>query len=216
MGRRSSGGSASTGCRCSWRVASVDPAVGHRDPRAARSSVGATWATAWTAPSASARWCIILLGVVFFACRWWNWQTEEYVITNRRLLKVTGDRQQALRRLQPREDQRRDPRGEPRRPDPGLRRPGHPDRGGRVRRPVPDAQPRQDLQEGDDERQARARVRARRSDPTPPLRAQPSAATFAPPPPSAPAAPPPRHARDRARGQRGGGRPLARAARRAA
>jgi hypothetical protein len=33
---------------------------------------------------------IILLGVAFFAYRWWHWRTDEYVITNRRLLKVTG------------------------------------------------------------------------------------------------------------------------------
>ena len=29
-------------------------------------------------------------GLVFFACRWWHWRTDEYVITNRRLLKVEG------------------------------------------------------------------------------------------------------------------------------
>ena len=33
---------------------------------------------------------IIAFGVVFFAWRWWHWQTEEYVITTRRLLKVEG------------------------------------------------------------------------------------------------------------------------------
>jgi hypothetical protein len=33
---------------------------------------------------------IILLGVAFFVYRWWHWRTDEYVITNRRLLKVTG------------------------------------------------------------------------------------------------------------------------------
>src|SRR4029079_3739312 len=33
---------------------------------------------------------IILAGVVFFLYRWWHWRTDEYVITNRRLLKVTG------------------------------------------------------------------------------------------------------------------------------
>ena len=55
---------------------------------------------------------------------------DEYVITNRRLLKVDGHHQQALGGLEPREDQRRDPGGEPPGPDAGLRRPGHPDRGG--------------------------------------------------------------------------------------
>ena len=33
---------------------------------------------------------LILLGVAFFVFRWWHWRTDEYVITNRRLLKVTG------------------------------------------------------------------------------------------------------------------------------
>jgi len=33
---------------------------------------------------------VIVLGIVFFAFRWWHWRTDEYVITNRRLLKVEG------------------------------------------------------------------------------------------------------------------------------
>jgi uncharacterized membrane protein YdbT with pleckstrin-like domain len=33
---------------------------------------------------------IILAGLLFFAWRWWHWKTDEYVITNRRLLKVEG------------------------------------------------------------------------------------------------------------------------------
>jgi hypothetical protein len=33
---------------------------------------------------------IIVAGLLFFLYRWWHWRTEEYVITNRRLLKVTG------------------------------------------------------------------------------------------------------------------------------
>lgn len=33
---------------------------------------------------------LILLGVAFFIYRWWHWRTDEYVITNRRLLKVEG------------------------------------------------------------------------------------------------------------------------------
>jgi uncharacterized membrane protein YdbT with pleckstrin-like domain len=32
----------------------------------------------------------LVLGVIVVAWRWWHWRTEEYVITNRRLLKVTG------------------------------------------------------------------------------------------------------------------------------
>jgi uncharacterized membrane protein YdbT with pleckstrin-like domain len=33
---------------------------------------------------------IIALGLAFFAWRWWHWTTDEYIITNRRLLKVEG------------------------------------------------------------------------------------------------------------------------------
>ena len=33
---------------------------------------------------------LILLGLLFFAWRWWHWTTDEYIITNRRLLKVEG------------------------------------------------------------------------------------------------------------------------------
>lgn len=33
---------------------------------------------------------LIVLGVAFFIYRWWHWRTDEYVITNRRLLKVEG------------------------------------------------------------------------------------------------------------------------------
>ena len=33
---------------------------------------------------------VIILGAIFFAWRWWHWQTDEYVITSRRLLKVEG------------------------------------------------------------------------------------------------------------------------------
>jgi len=32
----------------------------------------------------------IALGVIVVAWRWWNWRQEEYLITTRRLLKVTG------------------------------------------------------------------------------------------------------------------------------
>ena len=31
-----------------------------------------------------------VFGIAVVAWRWWHWRTEEYVITNRRLLKVTG------------------------------------------------------------------------------------------------------------------------------
>ncbi len=33
---------------------------------------------------------LIVAGVLFFAWRWWHWTTDEYIITNRRLLKVEG------------------------------------------------------------------------------------------------------------------------------
>ena len=33
---------------------------------------------------------LLLLGVVIFVYRWWQWSNQDYVITNRRLLKVTG------------------------------------------------------------------------------------------------------------------------------
>jgi uncharacterized membrane protein YdbT with pleckstrin-like domain len=33
---------------------------------------------------------VILAGLVVFAFRWWHWITDEYIITNRRLLKVEG------------------------------------------------------------------------------------------------------------------------------
>ena len=33
---------------------------------------------------------IIVVGIVFFAWRWWHWKSEEYIITSRRLLKVEG------------------------------------------------------------------------------------------------------------------------------
>ena len=33
---------------------------------------------------------LILIGVVIFGYRWWQWSNQDYVITNRRLLKVTG------------------------------------------------------------------------------------------------------------------------------
>jgi hypothetical protein len=32
----------------------------------------------------------LVLGIIVVAWRWWNWRQEEYLITNRRLLKVTG------------------------------------------------------------------------------------------------------------------------------
>ena len=32
----------------------------------------------------------VVVGVVVFFWNWWHWQTEEYLVTNRRLLKVSG------------------------------------------------------------------------------------------------------------------------------
>jgi hypothetical protein len=31
-----------------------------------------------------------VIGLLIFIWRWWNWRTEEYLVTNRRLLKVSG------------------------------------------------------------------------------------------------------------------------------
>lgn len=33
---------------------------------------------------------LLVIGVVVFIFRWWQWSNQDYVITNRRLLKVTG------------------------------------------------------------------------------------------------------------------------------
>ena len=33
---------------------------------------------------------LLIIGVVIFGYRWWQWSNQDYVITNRRLLKVTG------------------------------------------------------------------------------------------------------------------------------
>jgi len=33
---------------------------------------------------------LVIVGVVIFIYRWWQWSNQDYVITNRRLLKVTG------------------------------------------------------------------------------------------------------------------------------
>src|SRR4051812_23097116 len=33
---------------------------------------------------------LLVVGIVVLAYRWWQWKNQNYVITNRRLLKVTG------------------------------------------------------------------------------------------------------------------------------
>jgi len=33
---------------------------------------------------------LLVIGIVVFAYRWWQWRSEEYIVTNRRLLKVSG------------------------------------------------------------------------------------------------------------------------------
>ena len=33
---------------------------------------------------------LLVIGVVILVYRWWQWSNQDYVITNRRLLKVTG------------------------------------------------------------------------------------------------------------------------------
>jgi PH (Pleckstrin Homology) domain-containing protein/putative oligomerization/nucleic acid binding protein len=32
----------------------------------------------------------LVIGIVIFAWNWWHWRTEEYLVTNRRLMKVSG------------------------------------------------------------------------------------------------------------------------------
>jgi len=96
---------------------------------------------------------IIAFGVVFFAWRWWHWQTEEYLITSRRLLKVEGivNKRAADSNLEKINDAILEENLIGRMLDFG-----DPDgRRGRGRQ-VPDAQPCQGVQEGDADRQARA------------------------------------------------------------
>lgn len=35
-------------------------------------------------------WAAVGIGVILLVWNWWQWRTEEYLITNRRLMKVTG------------------------------------------------------------------------------------------------------------------------------
>ena len=78
-----------------WLALILDSRVGHRAvgdrphrhrhelPRAA-STASIGQALLWIEVIA------IVLGIIVVAWRWWNWRTQEYLITNRRLLKVTG------------------------------------------------------------------------------------------------------------------------------
>jgi hypothetical protein len=45
--------------------------------------------TAQTVASGAALIAIVL-GIVIFIWNWWHWRTEEYLVTNRRLMKVSG------------------------------------------------------------------------------------------------------------------------------
>jgi hypothetical protein len=133
---------------------------------------------------------IILLGVAFFIYRWWHWRTDEYVITNRRLLKVTGiiNKRSADSNLEKINDAVLEVNLIGRILDYGdldiltaaevsvdrYRMLRH---AKTFKKEMMSA--KHALEYGLDAR------------PTPPLRAQPSAATFAPPPPPAPIAPPP-------------------------
>ena len=140
---------------------------------------------------------IILAGVAFFIFRWWNWKTDEYVITNRRLLKVTGiiNKRSADSNLEKINDAVLEVNLVGRLLDYGdldiltaadvsvdrYRMLHH---AKTFKKEMMSA--KHALEYGMDVR------------PTPPLRAQPSAATFAPPPPSTPVPPPDAHTTQRA------------------
>lgn len=133
---------------------------------------------------------LIGLGLAFFAYRWWHWRTDEYVITNRRLLKVTGiiNKRSADSNLEKINDAVLEVNLVGRILDYGdldiltaaevsvdrYRMLHH---AKRFKKELMTA--KHALEYGLDSR------------PTPPLRAQPSAATFAPPPPPPAVAPPP-------------------------
>lgn len=133
---------------------------------------------------------LILLGVAFFLYRWWHWRTDEYVITNRRLLKVTGiiNKRSADSNLEKINDAVLEVNLVGRLLDFGdldiltaaevsvdrYRMLNH---AKRFKKEMMSA--KHALEYGLDAR------------PTPPLRAQPSAATFAPPPPPVPVQAPP-------------------------
>ena len=115
---------ASTGCRLLgrqraaalllWLIAVADPVVSRFRPMS----------PAAFRPSSADRLCCLIvvgLGVVIFGT-WLHWWTQDYMITNRRLLKVTGPVQQALGRQLAREDQRRHPVDQHVRADVQLRR----------------------------------------------------------------------------------------------
>ena len=60
----------------------------------------------------------------------YGWSVQDYIVTNRRVIKVEGILNKRLGRQLAREDQRRGARAEPLRADLRLRRPRHPDRRG--------------------------------------------------------------------------------------
>jgi hypothetical protein len=140
---------------------------------------------------------VIVAGVVFFLFRWWHWRTDEYVITNRRLLKVEGivNKRSADSNLEKINDAVLEVNLVGRLLDYGdldiltaadvsvdrYRMLNH---AKTFKKEMMSA--KHALEYGLDIR------------PTPPLRAQPSAATFAPPPPAAPVSAPDSFATQRA------------------
>ncbi len=103
---------------------------------------------------------VIILGAIFFAWRWWHWQTDEYVITSRRLLKVEGivNKRSGDSNLEKINDAILEQNLLGRILDYGdleILTAAEV-----VGRPVPDAQSRQVVQEADDDREARARGRS--------------------------------------------------------
>jgi len=103
---------------------------------------------------------IFVLGLAIVGLTVANWFNEEYLVTNRRVMKVSGVDQQAFRGQLAREDQRCDPRSELPGADLQLRRPGHRHRGRGNGGSLPDAQGRDHVQEGDPEPETRPRIRA--------------------------------------------------------
>ena len=100
----------------------------------------------------------LFAGIIIVAFRWWVWHNTEYVITNRRLLNASGilNKRSADSSLEKINDAILEVNAVGRLlgygdlKDPHRGRCGH--------RPVPDAQRRHRVQEGDDEREARAPV----------------------------------------------------------
>ena len=95
---------------------------------------------------------------------YWRWLSQDYLITNRRVVKVEGiiNKRSADSSLEKINDAVLEP--EPHRADLQLRRPRHPDRRRCRDRPVPDAQPGAGVQARDAQPEARSRGRVQPAD----------------------------------------------------